>query len=112
MPFLLNGSSASLAPVSQQYEDLTLGRDHNGAPILSAYKNILLEFPECSVALMQQWAQFASTGTSLNTLTVLTQDSSASFSAFSGIYLEWAKRPELVSGVTGAWSLRVTNVKP
>ena len=77
MPFSVNGSAASLAPYSCEYEDLVLGHDGNGAPILSAYKNCTLTFDSCnSSAIYNQWAQFVSTGTSVVSIGILKPDQS------------------------------------
>ena len=111
MPYLIQSSAASLSPRTQEWEDIILGYDHNSAPIYSGFKNIRLGFPECTVTQYQQWAQFVN-GTSMTTLTVLSQDSAASYVALSGIYLEFDRRPALQTGIVSEWSLRVKGAQP
>src|SRR3989304_7167501 len=97
MPYLINGSTASIVPYRQTWEDLLYGVDHLGAPIVGAFKNCSLEFDSMTYASAQQWLQFCNTGTSLLTLTILNLDGT-SFTAFSGIFLSVDTRPAFESG--------------
>jgi len=111
MPYLINGSAASLSPQRQIWQDIILGRDHNGLVIYGSNKNIQLDFDNCTYTLYNQWAQLVN-GTSLVTITVLAQDE-ASYVAFSGINLEFnGNKPNQEAGIVGPWSLLVTNVTP
>ena len=111
MPYTINGSAASFAPYSQEIEDLVVGHDGNGAPILSAYKNVVLTFDSAnSSATYNQWSQFISTGTSVVSIGVLNADQNG-FVYPSGVFLEWDRRPRLEAGaIIGPWSIRVTGV--
>ena len=110
MPFVINGSAASLAPYSQEWGDIVMGHDHLGAPILSAYKTVTMTFDSCPSALYQQWSQFVSTGTSVVSVNILNQDQT-SFIAVSGAFLEWDRRPRLEQGlVMGPWSIRIVGI--
>jgi len=112
MPFCVNGSAASLAPYSQEWEDLVMGRDHNGAPILSAYKNILLTFDSADAPRVNQWTQFCNTGTSVVSVNVLNLDQT-SYIAFSGVFLEFDRRPRLEAALyMGPWSIRILGAQP
>ena len=110
MTYLIQGSAASIAPFRQQWNDIILGRDHNNAPLYSAYKEVVLQFDQCTVAQYQQWAGVV-TSASVTTITMLNVDN-ASFTAYSSAFLEFDKRPELQAGVTGSWSLKVTGIQP
>ena len=110
MPFLLNGSAASIVPAVQKWVDLIMGVDHLGAPIYSSFKEVELEFDGCALASYKQWADLTATGTSLNTITILDQ-ASLNYVAYSGIFLNYRQRPSIESGLVGPWTLVVTNLQ-
>jgi len=109
--YRLNGTTASIVPYKQTWEDLTYGTDHLGAPIVSAFKNCTLEFDSMNYASAQQWLQFCNTGTSLATLTILNLDGT-SFTAFSGVFLSMQSRPTFESGYVGPFSIKVVKLIP
>ena len=110
--FTINGSAASLAPYSQEWEDLVLGTAHDQSQILSGYKHCVLTFDSCPSALYQQWSQFVSTGTSVVSVTILNLDQT-SFVSFSGVSLSWERRPRLEQGLLmGPWSIRIVGIQP
>lgn len=107
MPFRIQGSSASLAPFRQTWRDIVMGTDLRGAPFLSAFKDCQLDFDACTYASYQQWSQFANTGQSMVTATVLNLDGT-SFTAFSGVYMRIDNRPTFESGNVGVWTAIIT----
>ena|SRR3990167_10499390 len=112
MPFLINGSAASITPLKQTWIDFALGQDTRGRTILYDKKDVLLSFDSCSPTLYKQWedAVESASGGSINTLTMLERDS-VTFRAFSGVYIEFEKRPSFESLVaTGPWSIRLREV--
>lgn len=111
MPYLINGSAASIAPSEQRWVDIIVGIDHENAPIYSSYKTVELDFDACSLALYKQWADLVATGTSLVTITILDQ-ASLNYRAFSGIYLDYKQRPVIEAGLVSPWSLVVSNLQP
>ena len=108
MPFLIQGSTASIVPYRQVWQDTMYGVSHDSAPIVGAFKNCQLDFDICTYAQYQQWSQYCNTGTSLVTLTIMNLDNGGSFTAFSGIFLTLQGRPEFVSGYVGPFSILVS----
>ena len=110
MPFLLNGSAASLAPFKQSWQDITFGQDHQGLNLFSSIKNCSLEFDNCSPALANQWTAFCNTGTSITSIQLLNLDAT-SFVTYSnsGIGLQLT-RPPFESAYVGSWSVLVTGI--
>ena len=110
MPYLINGSAASLAPFRQSFVELPLGRDHNGIQLLSTYKQANLDFEPCSPALANQWLGLTNTGTSLISITILNMDAT-SYTAYSGVSLE-ATRPSFEAANVNGWSILVSGILP
>jgi hypothetical protein len=109
MPFLINGSAASLVPSDQLWINVPLGRNLLQETIYSAYKEVRLEFDSCEAVHYQQWENVV-TGGSLYTLTILAPDQ-ITYTAYSGVILDFEKRPQFKSGMaTGPWSIKVRNI--
>lgn len=109
MPFLINGSTASLAPYAQQWMDVPLGVNLAGKTIYSPRKNVKLTFDDCALTDFKQWEDVVNGG-SVSTLTILAPDSAA-FAAYSGVYLDFDERPTVESAVaTGPWTILVREV--
>ncbi len=109
MPYLINGSSASLVPMRQIWKDSILGYSLDGQTYYDSNKEVTLEFDSCSLSHYQQWANVTSGG-SLNTMTILAPDSLA-YVAYSGIFLDFIQRPAIESGLAmGMWSILVREV--
>jgi len=111
MPYLINGSTASIVPYKQTWQDNLYGTGHDSAPIVGAFKNCLLEFDAMTVGSMAQWTQFCNTGTSIISINILNMDGS-SFSAFSGIYLTLQSRPSFEAAHSGGFSILVSRLLP
>lgn len=112
MGFLLNGSTASLAPYSQVWEDVIQGRDHLNRPIYAATKNAVLEFDFTTYANYNQWAQFH--GASLTSITLLNIDTAASYTTYSNanIFLELSQRPKQEAQHIGPFTIRIVGITP
>lgn len=106
MAFLLNGSAPSLVPYRQKWVDTIAGIDHAGAPVLAGFRTAQLDFDNTTYANYQQWAQYANTGASIQTITLLNVDS-ASYTAFSGIFLRMTDRPDMEAGYVGQFTIYV-----
>ena len=111
MPFLINGSTASIVPYQQMWVDSLYGITHDSAPIVGAFKSCRLEFDNMSYGSAQQWLQFCNTGTSLLTLTILNLDGT-SFTACSGCFMALDSRPIFESGYVGPFSILVSRLQP
>jgi hypothetical protein len=108
--YKINGSDASLAPVSQQWIDIPLGTNLQGKTIFYPRKEVVLTFDSCSMTFFHQWADVANAG-SLNTLTML-DPASLNYTGYSNVYLDLEQRPLFEAGVAmGPWSLRVREVE-
>lgn len=109
MPYLINGSAASLAPYAQIWRDLPRGRDLRGQVKYSDRKECELDFDSCALHHYKQWEDVVNGG-SVHTLTILTPDSTA-FAAYSGVILELARRPKQEQGLAiGPWTVRVRDL--
>ena len=53
--YTVDGVTASLAPFSVQWQNVTIGTDHNGAPIHSLNKQVVLSFSPGSPTYARQW---------------------------------------------------------
>lgn len=105
MPYLINGSTASVVPYKQTWSDVVMATDHNGAAILSGFKVARLEFDSGTQANANQWLQFCNTGTSLTSLEMLNLDGT-SFVSLSGVFLG-ADRPIFEAGYVGPFTVIV-----
>jgi hypothetical protein len=112
MPYLLNGSTASISPQGQKWQDVLTGYDHVGRPIFAASKSVELTFDQMSVSLYQQWS--ALNGTSMVSVTLLAIDSPASFVTYNntGIHFQIKDRPTLQAGVVSGWTALVMGITP
>lgn len=109
--YLINGSGASLEPVSQEWIDIVLGRTVVGRTHYRTKKDVVLTFDDCAVAHYKQWEDVV-TGGSVTTLTMLQPDTVA-YMAYSNVYLVWEQRPRFEAGVAvGPWAIRVQEVIP
>ena len=109
MPYLINGSAASLAPYSQAWRDIPIGRTLRGETKYSVRKECDLDFDSCALAHYKQWEDVVNGG-SLLTLTILNPDSTT-FAAYSGVYLDFAKRPTQESALAfGPWTITVRDI--
>ena len=103
--YKINGSEASLAPFSVQWNNILLGTDHNGAPIYSANHTVVMQFGAASTPFAQQWLNQASGGTSIN-LTVLDRWHVGS-AIGSAVNME-ITRPPMIEGINaGPFTLTV-----
>ena len=102
--FTVNGTTASLAPYRQVERDISIGIDHNGAPIYSSYKEIDLFFESASVTFAQQWMAMANGGS--HTVDVLARNQIA-YKTLSPIYIRINEYPPTESGLTGPFNLTI-----
>jgi hypothetical protein len=109
MPFAFNGSTASLAPYQQQWQDIVIGIDHENRPVLAATKNVGLQFDACTYASYQQWSQLH--GTSLTSVQLLNLDG-GSFTTFNNanITFQISDRPTFEAGYVGRWSAFIRGI--
>lgn len=112
MPFLLNGSTASLAPYSTQWVRIPVGQDHVGNPLYSGFANCVMLFDNAAPALYNQWQAFCNTGTSIQSITLLNQDAS-SYTTYSnsGITLQMGL-PNFESAYITSWTITVNGITP
>ena len=110
MPFAFNGSTASLAPYQQTWQDIVLGRDHTGRPVYAATKNVQLQFDACTQASYNQWQQLH--GASLTSVQLLNLDGT-SFVTYqpTGLFMEIADRPTFEAGHVGRWSVLIHGIQ-
>ena len=111
MPYIINGAAASLAPFRQEWEDVVLSQSMGGSDILYPQKSIRLTFDSCPLFLYSQWESVITnaSGGSIN-LWAIGRDSN-NFRSFSGVYIEFDKRPDIESGIAqGPWSVRISEV--
>lgn len=109
--YRVQGSTASIVPYRQIWQDSVYGIDATGAPIVGAFKTARLDYDAMTYASAQQWLQFCNTGTSLVTATILNLDGT-SFVALSGIFFNLGTRPTFESGYVGPFSIEVTRALP
>lgn len=105
--YAINGSAASLAPVSVNWNTHLLGYNHNGAPIYTGVADVTLNFETASPTCAQQWLAQASGGTSVN-LTIPDRWQINS-TILSGVYLELTSPPTLQSVNLQAFTITVRN---
>jgi hypothetical protein len=112
MGFSVNGTSMSIAPVTQKYIDLIQGYDHLQRPIFAATKNVELAFDNMSVPLYHQFSVLH--GTSLTSIQLLSIDQAASYVTYSntGINLIIKDRPNLVAGYADKFTVLITGIVP
>lgn len=102
--FTINGATASLAPSTQTWRQVQIGRDHLMRPIYAGNEEIDLEFDSASITMARQWLEAASGG-SLS-ITVLNRYG-IGWTDLSGVYLEVVQFPVIQSGYAGGWSMKV-----
>ena len=109
MPYLINGSTASLAPSKQLWIDDPIGTNLLGEIIYSSHKDVRLEFDSCEAVHYKQWED-AVTGGSLYTVTILTPDQ-ITYTAYSGVIASFEKRPTFQSGMAfGPWTIKLSDI--
>lgn len=106
--YTLNGFTTSVAPISQKWEPMILGTDHNLSPIYGALWNVRLNFAE-SVALEgAEWVDSASSGASVN-VTVLDRYQTT-YTDLSGVYMQVENQPEITAGYMTPFSIVIKGV--
>ncbi len=83
--FEVNGIGASIAPVSQLWRQMLIGRDHTQVPIYAGSWEIDLSFPPASISFGQQWLDASSSGSA--NITVLNKYQTG-FTDLSAVSLE------------------------
>src|SRR3990167_10577062 len=103
MPYAFNGSTASLAPYQQTWQDIVIGIDHTNRPVLAATKSVVLQFDACNYASYNQWSQLH--GASLTSIQLLNLDA-GSMTTYdnSNITFQIQSRPNFEAGYVGRWS--------
>ena len=104
-PYAINGSVASMAPVSVHWQPIPLGVDHNGATLFSANWNVVHQFDSASIGDAQQWLSQASANTSVN-LTTMDRWLLES-TILSNVYLDLTQAPVLTDVHTGPFTITV-----
>ena len=107
--FTLNGEAVLIAPYSQKWRQVIIGRDHNKRAIYSGNEEIDLLFGGASITMARQWLEAAS-GASAN-ITVLRRYS-LGWTDLSAIQLEVVDAPAIESGVATAWSMVIRGASP
>ena len=112
MPFLINGSTASIVPSKQFWQlPVVLGQNLDQETIYSSRRSVLLEFDSCPATLYKQWEDVVNGG-SLFTLTILQPDTIA-YTGYSNVYVKWQTVPQFQSGyVVGPWSILAYDILP
>lgn len=112
MPFLINGSTASLAPYSMRWAKIPMGQDHNGNTIYSGFMNCEMQFDNSAPAMYNQWQALCNTGTSIQSITLLNQDAS-SYTTYSnsGISLQMTT-PNFESAYITGWTITANGIQP
>jgi hypothetical protein len=103
--YALNGTTASLAPYQVRWRLVEIGRDHDGRPLYSGYKEIDLAFEAGSVTYARQWIERASSGSL--TLDVLDQVG-LGYRTLSGVFMNVVDWPDVQGTWAGQFSLMVT----
>ena len=114
MPFRYSGSTASLSPYLQEWQNVIIGTNARGGTRYSPNMDVILRFDDCAAASYAQidgWITATSTtGGSVVTATILARDS-ITFVAFSNVYLEWEQRPTWQTGLAvGGFAVRLKNL--
>ena len=107
--YTLSGITASIAPHTQTWTRLQIGRDHNQRAIYAGNEEITLDFPPASITFARQWMEAASSG-SLN-MTVLDRYG-VGWRDLSGVQLEVVTPPSVQSRYAGPWSMIVRGASP
>jgi hypothetical protein len=92
--YKINGSAASIAPISVKWIAPTTGISLSGRGIYSAFHNIELQFDGGSIPECRQWLDVVSAG-SFN-VTLLSRDQLA-FTTLSGVNAEITEWPSVES---------------
>lgn len=105
--YAINGSTASLQPLSILWNTHLLGHNHNGAPIYAGTADVTLTFETASPTCAQQWLTQSSGGTSVN-LTIPDRWQLNS-TILSSVYLELTAPPTLDSVNLTGFTITVRN---
>ena len=105
MTWQIDGSAASIAPQTVQWQDIQVGTDHQGAPIYSQYKNVVLFFPPASPPHAREWTGLADGAShSIN----MTQRDGLGFTTVSPVYVQATEPPQLMDIHTTEFTLTVS----
>ena len=102
--FAINGGTASIAPFSQTWRRIQIGRSHDQSALYSGNWEIDLSFDSASITMQREWMEAASSG-SLN-LTVLNRFST-NFTDLSAVQLEVVDYPPVEAAMSGPWTMVV-----
>ena len=107
--FTINGESASIAPYSQRWRQVSVGRDHTKRSIYSGNEEIDLSFDGASITMARQWLEAAS-GASAN-ITVLRRYS-LGWTDLSAVQLEVVDAPAVEAGMATPWTMIIRGASP
>ena len=102
--YTINGTTASLAPYSQRWRQVTNGRDSLQRATFQAYWEIDLSFDSASITHTRQWLEAASAASA--NLTILNKYQT-DYTDLSAVQLEVTDAPTLETVVFGPWSMVV-----
>lgn len=104
MAYTIDGIGASIAPQTVQWQDIQVGTDHQGAPIYSQYKNVIMRFSAASPTHARQWTDLAD-GAS-HSLNILERDG-LGYTTVSPVYIQLTEPPQSMDIHTTEFSLTV-----
>ncbi len=102
--YTIRGETALIAPFSQTWRRILIGRSHDQSALYSGNWEIDLLFDSASINMQRQWMEAASPG-SLN-MTVLNRFS-VGWTDLSAVQLEVVDFPPVEAGVSLPWTLVV-----
>ena len=107
--YTINGETALIAPYSQRWRQVPIGRDHTQRPIYSGNEEIDLSFDAASITMARQWLEAAS-GASVN-VTVLRRYS-LGWTDLSAVQLEVVDAPAIEAGMATPWTMIIRGASP
>lgn len=107
--YTINGTAASLGPISVRWRGMLVGRDHTQRGIYSGNWEVDLSFPPASIAWGQQWLNAASAASA--NITILAHHS-IGYTDLSGVQLEVIEYPAVEDVNFTAWTMVVRGASP
>jgi hypothetical protein len=105
--YTIDGTTAALAPYAVTYQNVEVGVDHNGAPILSAFKEVTLQFDGASITYAREWLNTQDGAP--HSFDIL-GDTSLGFVTLSNIYVRVESYPTIESVLAGPFSIKLLRV--
>jgi hypothetical protein len=102
LDYTINGVTASIAPFSQRWRQIEVGRDHLQRAIYSGNEEIDLDFGPCSITMARQWLDAASAGSA--NITVLNRYG-IGWTDLSGVNLQVVTYPAVQAGNAADFNL-------